>query len=82
MPRAIPNSDQQMPVVTTARSDAATAPGTMTTTVARALARALTGASTSPVGTRSFGPPAGESARPPTLSPRSDAWYHLSLIHI
>jgi hypothetical protein len=44
MPRAIRDSDHQPPVVTTARSDAATAPGTMTTTVVRALARALTGA--------------------------------------
>ena len=44
MPRAIPNSDHQLPVVTTARSDAATAPGTMTTTVVRALARVLTSA--------------------------------------
>jgi trimethylamine:corrinoid methyltransferase-like protein len=44
MRRAIPNSDHQLPVVTTARSDAATAPGTITTTVVRALARVLTGA--------------------------------------
>jgi putative oxidoreductase len=44
MSRAIPDSDHQLPVVTTARSDAATAPGTMTTTVVRALARALTSA--------------------------------------
>jgi hypothetical protein len=43
MPRAIPDFDHQLPVVTTARSDAATAPGTMATTVVRALARALTG---------------------------------------
>ena len=76
MPRAIPDSDYQLPIVTNARSDAATAPGTMTTTVVRASARVLTSAATSPVGTRSFGLPAGGSARPPTLSPRSDAWYH------
>src|SRR4029450_11116177 len=44
MRRAIPDSDHQLPVMTTARSDVATAPGTMTTTVVRALARALTGA--------------------------------------
>ena len=44
MPRAIPNSDYQLPIVTNARSDAATAPGTMTTTVVRALARVLTSA--------------------------------------
>ena len=44
MRRAGPDSDHQLPVVTTARSDEATAPGTMTTTVVRALARVLTGA--------------------------------------
>jgi hypothetical protein len=44
MPRAIPDSDHQLPVVTTARSDAATAPGTMPTRVVRAGARALPGA--------------------------------------
>jgi putative oxidoreductase len=44
MPRAIRDSDHQLPVVTTARGDAATAPGTTTTTVVRVLARVFTSA--------------------------------------
>jgi len=44
MRRAIPDSDHHLPVVTTARRDAATVPGSMTTTVVRALARELTSA--------------------------------------
>jgi hypothetical protein len=44
LPTAILEPDRQIAVVTTARSAAATASGTMATTVVRTLARAFTGA--------------------------------------